>query len=134
VAAASARTAGMLIRRVQRRNLMALDAALAEHDTNLAQWAVLQVIADEPGLTGHALAARTLQSDQSLGTLVTPLVERGLLARTRTGNKLAHTITPSGRGLLATGGATVASTLEQRMSALDDGQLVRLCELLERIA
>ena len=134
MAEATARTAGMLIRRVQRRNLMALDAALAEHDTNLAQWSVLQVIADEPGLTGHALAARTLQSDQSLGTLVTPLVERGLVARSRTGNKLAHTITPTGSGLLSTGGVTVGSTLEQRMSALDAGQLAQLCELLERIA
>jgi len=124
----------MLIRRVQRRNLVALDAALAEHDTNLAQWAVLQVIADEPGLTGHALAARTLQSDQSLGTLVTPLVERGLVARDRTGNKLAHTITLTGRTLLAAGGATVGSTLEQRMAALDAGQLAQLCELLEQIA
>ncbi len=134
MAEATARTAGMLIRRVHRRNLMALDAALAEDDTNLAQWAVLQVIADEPGLTGHALAARTLQSDQSLGTLVTPLVERGLVARNRTGNKLAHTITPAGRGLLAAGGATVGSTLEQRMSALDAGQLAQLCDLLEKIA
>jgi DNA-binding MarR family transcriptional regulator len=134
VAVATARTAGMLIRRVQRRNLIALDAALAEHDTNLAQWAVLQVIADEPGLTGHALAARTLQSDQSLGTLVMPLVDRGLVARTRTGNKLAHTLTPTGRALLAAGGATVGSALEQRMSALDAGQLAKLCDLLERIA
>jgi DNA-binding MarR family transcriptional regulator len=134
VAEATARTAGMLIRRVQRRNLMALDAALAEYDTNLAQWAVLQVIGDEPGLTGHALATRTLQSDQSLGTLVTPLVERGLVARTRTGNKLAHTITPTGRTLLAAGGAAVGSTLAQRMSALDAAQLAQLCHLLERIA
>ncbi len=134
MAEATARTAGMLIRRVQRRNLMALDAALAEHDTNLAQWAVLQVIGDEPGLTGHALAARTLQSDQSLGTLVTPLVERGLVARDRTGNKLAHTLTPTGRALLAAGGATVGSTLEQRMNALDGAELAQLCGLLERIA
>ena len=134
MAEATARTAGMLIRRVQRRNLIALDAALAECDTNLAQWAVLQVIADEPGLNGHALAARTLQSDQSLGTLVTPLVDRGLVARTRTGNKLAHSVTPTGRALLAAGGATVGSTLEQRMSALDPGQLAQLCDLLERIA
>lgn len=134
MAEATATTAGMLIRRVQRRNLIALDAALAEHDTNLAQWAVLQVIADEPGLTGHALAARTLQSDQSLGTLVTPLVDRGLVSRDRTGNKLAHTITPKGRGLLSAGGATVGSTLAQRMSALDAGQLAQLCALLERIA
>jgi len=134
VAGATARTAGMLIRRVQRRNLMVLDAALAEHDTNLAQWAVLQVIADEPGLTGHALATRTLQSDQSLGTLVTPLVDRGLVARNRTGNKLAHTLTPTGRTLLAAGGATVGSTLEQRMEALDADQLAQLCDLLERIA
>jgi DNA-binding MarR family transcriptional regulator len=134
VAAATARTAGMLIRRVQRRNLIALDAALIEHDTNLAQWAVLQVIADEPGLTGHALAARTLQSDQSLGTLVTPLVDRGLVARNRTGNKLAHTITPTGRSLLAAAGATVGSTLEQRMSTLSADQLAQLCDLLGRIA
>jgi DNA-binding MarR family transcriptional regulator len=134
VAEGTARTAGMLIRRVQRRNLIALDAALAVHDTNLAQWAVLQVIADEPGLTGHALAARTLQSDQSLGTLVTPLVDRGLVARNRTGNKLAHTVTPTGRDLLAAAGATVGSTLSQRMSALDAGQLAQLCDLLERIA
>ncbi len=134
MAEATARTAGMLIRRVQRRNLVALDAALAEHDTNLAQWAVLQVIADEPGLTGHALAARTLQSDQSLGALVTPLVERGLVARNRTGNKLAHTITPAGRALLSAGGTTVKSTLAQRMAALDAGQLAQLCALLDQIA
>lgn len=134
MAEATARTAGMLIRRVQRRNLIALDAALAEHDTNLAQWAVLQVIADEPGLTGHALAARTLQSDQSLGTLVTPLVDRGLVARDRTGNRLAHTLTPTGRAVLAAGGATVGSTLAQRMGALDTDQLAQLCDLLDRIA
>ena len=126
--------AGMLLRRAQRRNLLALDSALAHYGTNMAQWAVLKAMAEQPGLTGHALAARTLQSDQALGTLVTPLVTRGLVARTRTGNKLAHSLTDSGRELLAVTEATVSTTLEQRMAALDGKQIDELCGLLELIA
>ena len=126
--------AGMLLRRAQRRNLLALDSALNQHGTNMAQWAVLKVMAEQPGLTGHALAARTLQSDQALGTLVTPLVNRGLVVRNRTGNKLAHSLTDSGRELLAVTESTVTATLEQRMAALDAADVDQLCALLERIA
>ena len=126
--------AGMLLRRAQRRNQLALDSTLTRYGTNMAQWAVLKVMAEQPGLTGHALAAATLQSDQALGTLVTPLVTRGLVARSRTGNKLAHSLTESGKELLAVTEATVTATLEQRMAALDAAEIDQLCALLERIA
>lgn len=72
--------------------------------------------------------------DQALGTLVTPLVTRGLVLRSRAGNKLAHSLTDSGRELLAVTEATVTATLEKRMAALAAKEIDNLWVLLERIA
>lgn len=127
------RDAGMLIRIAQRKNQLALDSALAAHGTTTAQWAALSVISYRPGSSAHDLALRCMQSDQSIGTLITPLVERGLVERTRQGNRLLHDLTDRGRSLLAACEPTVRATLEDRMGALNDEQLEQLCDLLGQV-
>ena len=56
------------------------------------------------------------------------------MLRSRTGNKLAHSLTDSGRELLAVTEATVTATLEKRMASLAAKEIDNLCVLLERIA
>jgi DNA-binding MarR family transcriptional regulator len=127
------RDAAMLIRIAQRKNQLALDAALAAHGASTAQWAALNVIGYEPGLSAHALAVRSMQSDQSIGTLITPLVERGLVERIREGNRLLHYLTDHGRALVADCESAVRVALEERLGSLSGAELQQLCVLLERL-
>jgi DNA-binding MarR family transcriptional regulator len=127
------RHAALLIRIAQRKNQVALDSALATHGTTTAQWAALSGISFQPGSSAHDLALRAMQTDQSIGTLITPLVERGLVERTRQGNRLLHDLTDRGRSLLAACEPTVRSTLEERMGTLNEEQLEQLCDLLEQV-
>jgi DNA-binding MarR family transcriptional regulator len=127
------RDAAMLIRIAQRKNHLALDSALAALGATTAQWVALSVISYHPGSSGHDLAIRGMQSDQSIGTLITPLVKRGLVTRTPQGNRLIHDLTDQGRSLLEACEPVVRTTLEERMGALDDEELEQLCALLERI-
>ncbi|MCU1680607.1 MAG: hypothetical protein JWQ81_1346 [Amycolatopsis sp.] len=128
-----ARDAGFLIRRAQRQNLAELDAALADHGTTMAQWSVLRVITENPGSSARALASHTRQTEQSLGTLVTPMVERGLIERVRRGNKFEHSLTRKGQTLLAECEPVVNAVLDERMSPLSAAEITQLCRLLERI-
>jgi DNA-binding MarR family transcriptional regulator len=127
------RDAAMLIRIAQRKTQLALDGALAAHGVSTAQWAALNIIGYEPGLSGHALAVRSMQSDQSIGTLITPLVERGLVERIREGNRLLHYLTDDGRALVNACESAVRVTLEERLGSLSEGELKQLCLLLERV-
>jgi DNA-binding MarR family transcriptional regulator len=123
----------MLICIAQRKNQVALDSALAAHGTTTAQWSALTVISFQPGSSAHDLALRGMQSDQSIGTLITPLVDRGLVERTRQGNRLLHDLTDRGRSLLEACEPPVRSTLEERMGTLNEEQLQQLCDLLEHV-
>lgn len=123
----------MLIRIAQRKNQLGLDAALSAHGTNTAQWAALNIISYQPGSSAHELAVRGMQRDQSIGMLITPLVERGLVARTRQGNRLLHDLTEQGHALLEACEPMVRATLGERMAPLSEEELEQLCSLLERI-
>jgi DNA-binding MarR family transcriptional regulator len=74
-----------------------------------------------------------MQSDQSIGTLITPMVERGLVQRIRDGNRLLHYLTDDGRELVNACESAVRVTLEERLGSLSEGELQQLCLLLERV-
>ena len=70
-------TAGMLLRRAQRRNQLALDSALSQYGTNMAQWAVLKVMAEKPEATVTAtLEQRMAALDAEAVDQLCALLER----------------------------------------------------------
>ena len=69
-----------------------------------AQLFVLQSLADSPGLSLNALAARTHTHQSSVSTVVSRLVERGLVLRTAAaddGRRLELRVSAEGRRLVA---------------------------------
>jgi len=95
---------GHAIKRVQHRHHRALDAALVEIGTTLAQWDALRAISRHPDSSSHKLAGITFQTDQSFGALANRMVERGLIRRVAgEGRAILHHLTPEGEAMLAAG-------------------------------
>jgi len=95
---------GHAIKRVQHRHHRALDAALVEIGTTLAQWDALRAISRHPDSSSHKLAGITFQTDQSFGALASRMVDRGLIRRVPgEGRAILHHLTPEGETTLAAG-------------------------------
>jgi DNA-binding MarR family transcriptional regulator len=60
----------------------ALDQAVRAHGVSLSQWAVLQQLADRPGLSGAELAREMLLTPQGVHQVLTTLQWMGLVERT----------------------------------------------------
>ena len=125
---------GRLLKRVQYRNHLAMDRALAELGTTLVQWDALRVISEQPDSPAHALAVATFQSDQSFGTLGRRLESQGLIRRTPgKGRAVAHRLTPAGKKMLAAGTKVAREVSVRAFSALTRAELDTLHALLLRI-
>src|ERR1700751_1828564 len=95
---------GMALKQAQYRQHRALDSALAEAGTTLAQWDALRAISRSPGASARALAAATFQSEQAFGTLVGRLAAQGLVERRPgPGRRIRHHLTEEGERTLAAG-------------------------------
>ena len=93
---------GLAIKRVQDRHHRALDAALVEIGTTLAQWHALGAIQMHPDSSSHKLAGLTFQTDQSFGALANRMVDRCLIRRVAgEGRAILHHLTPAGEKMLA---------------------------------
>ncbi len=131
----NAQTTGRLLKRVQYRNHLALDRALAEIGTTLVQWDALRVISEQPRSAAHALAVATFQSDQSFGTLGTRLENQGLIRRTPgKGRAVEHHLTAAGAKMLAAATEVAREVSERAFSALTKAELAKLHDLLQRIS
>src|SRR5271155_962029 len=103
---------GLAIKRVQDKHHRALDAALIEIGTTLAQWDALRAIARHPESSSHKLAGLTFQTDQSFGALANRMVDRGLIRRVAgEGRAILHHLTPAGQAMLQAGNAVADRTL-----------------------
>ena len=125
---------GLAIKRVQHRHHRALDAALIEAGTTLAQWDALRAIATHPGSSSHKLAGLTFQTDQSFGTLATRLVDRRLIRRVAgEGRAIAHHLTPEGERVLAAGLEVADRVLGTSFAPLTAAERSQLQALLAKI-
>ena len=124
---------GRAVKRLQSRHHRRLDAALQGLGTTLAQWDALRAIDGHPGVSAHALAELTFQSDQSFGALAARLVEKGLVERRPgPGRTILHALSAEGRHVLSQGGAVVDGVLEASFRTLSDCERQSLFRLLEK--
>jgi DNA-binding MarR family transcriptional regulator len=130
----NAQTTGRLLKRVQYRNHLAMDRALAEIGTTLVQWDALRVISEQPRSAAHALAVATFQSDQSFGTLGTRLESQGLIRRTPgKGRAVEHHLTPAGVKMLAAATEVARGVSERAFAALTKTDIAKLHDLLLKV-
>jgi len=128
-------TVGRLLKRVQYRNHLAMDRALAEIGTTLVQWDALRVVSEQPNSPAHALAVATFQSDQSFGTLAMRLESQGLIRRTPgKGRTVEHRLTAAGAKMLHAGAAVAREVAARAFVALSKAELAKLHELLLRVS
>lgn len=103
---------------------------------SIAEWRLVAVIAEGPGLSQQALGARTQMDKVTVSRAARALVERGLVARApHPADQRAHrlSLTPAGRALYENV-APKALELEARIFAgFDAGELARFAEMLARI-
>ncbi|MCK9687037.1 MarR family winged helix-turn-helix transcriptional regulator [Scleromatobacter humisilvae] len=125
---------GHAIKRAQYRHHRAVDAALIEIGTTLAQWDALRAIARNPESSSHKLAGLTFQSDQSFGALAGRMVERGLIQRVAgEGRALLHHLTPEGEEMLAAGSTVVDRLLAASFAPLNKAERQQLRALLSKL-
>jgi DNA-binding MarR family transcriptional regulator len=125
---------GRLLKRAQYRNHRALDRALAEVGTTLAQWDALRAISEAPAASAHELAVATFQSDQAWGTLAGRLLRQGLVERTPgRGRRVEHRLTDVGTRVLEAGRVVAADVAARSFAGLSDAEIATLHALLERV-
>jgi len=124
---------GRAVKQLQYRNHRAIDSALAEVGTTLAQWDALRAIAREPGSSAHWLAGETFQSDQAFGTLATRLEARGLIERRAgSGRVIQHYLTPEGESVLAKGLPKAKAVATESFANLTEHERTTLLALLKK--
>jgi DNA-binding MarR family transcriptional regulator len=101
-----------------------------------AQLFVLQRLAGAPALSLNELADRTLTHQSSVSVVVSKLVERRLVTRTRAGfdgRRIQIAATPAGRALLARAPAAAQDRLLAGLALLGERPRRQLAELLGRL-
>ena len=101
-----------------------------------AQLFVLQRLATAPGLSLNELAARTFTHQSSVSVVVSRLVERGLLTRTRggtDGRRIAISATAAGRAVLARAPAAAQERLLAGLALMGARDRRDLAGLLGRL-
>lgn len=101
-----------------------------------AQLFVLNRLAAAPGLSLNELAARTFTHQSSVSVVVSRLVERGLLTRARGGDdgrRVAISVTPAGRALLARAPAAAQERLLAGLALMGARPRRELADLLGRL-
>lgn len=125
---------GRLLKRAQYRNHRAIEVALAEVGTTLAQWDALRAIAESPDSSAHELAIATFQSDQAFGTLANRLEKQGLIERSSgRGRRVEHRLTSAGAAVEAAGQDVAKRVSARSFAALSPAEMATLHELLLRV-
>ena len=123
-----------MIKHIQHRNLLALEAKLAPLGISMVQWAALRTIDRYPEVCMHRLAVLTFNSDQAFGTLADRMRRLGLIKRRRGAGRTAiHSLTPKGEALLQSGRPLVQEVLAHTFSPLSDSERKALSDLLVKL-
>ncbi|HJP72914.1 MAG TPA: MarR family transcriptional regulator [Pseudonocardiaceae bacterium] len=122
---------GQAIKRLQWRHHSEANRRLAGLGLSISQWDVLRNLHDHPDASLHELAQRTFQTDQSMGTLATRMVERGLIERLDgPGRAIRHGLTETGEQARKAGAERLDAVLAESLGTLSADQLRTLHSLL----
>ena len=125
---------GRAVKQAQYRQHRAMDSALAEVGTTLAQWDALRAISRAPGSSARDLAAATFQTEQAFGTLASRLTAQNLIERRPGhGRSIEHHLTPEGERILAAGHKVADEVLKRCFAPLPEPDRATLLELLRRL-
>lgn len=108
----------------------AMDKALREHGLTVPQYATLELLDQQPGLSNAQLARGAFVTRQSMNVVLRGLVDAGLVSRPDTaehGRALPAVLTPEGRRRLA-GARGAVYAIDQRITDVVPGH--RLDDLL----
>ncbi|MGA8113608.1 MAG: MarR family transcriptional regulator [Actinocatenispora sp.] len=124
---------GLDIKRAEQALMAAKSTALRATDLTVAQYAALAALADNPGISGAALARTCLVTPQAMAAVLGTLETRGLVRRTRHQwhrHILETHMTEQGREILRVADHA-AVRIERRISAaLSDHERQTLRRLL----
>lgn len=110
---------GYVLKRAAVALRAAMDAALQPRGLSVPQYACLELLSRQPGLSNAELARRAFVSRQSMNLVLRGLQDRGLVARpdrAPQGRALPTRLTETGRQALH-GASAAVHTIEQRMLA-----------------
>ena len=127
-------TLGLMIKHIQHRNFLRLEAKLAPLGISMVQWNALRTVERYPGSCMHRLAKLTFNSDQALGTLTARLLRLGLVERHPGPGRISlHTLTPKGEKVLQAGRSLVQEVLAERFAPLSKAESETLQTLLAKL-
>ncbi|MFE3188299.1 MarR family winged helix-turn-helix transcriptional regulator [Nocardia sp. NPDC059240] len=122
---------GQAVKRLQWHHHREANRRLAETGLSLAQWDVLRNLHDHPDASLHELAQLTFQTDQSMGTLASRMIERGLLERVAgPGRAIRHRLTAQGAEGYRAGGRAMDEILADTLGALSPSDRTTMYRLL----
>jgi DNA-binding MarR family transcriptional regulator len=127
----SVQDVGLAVKRLQWRHHRTANERLAALGVSLVQWDVLRHLTRQPESSLHALAELTFQTDQSMGTLATRMIDRGLIERVPgPGRAVRHRLTAKGTEIQEAGAAVMAAVLSETLGKLTPTELAELHRLL----
>lgn len=115
----------------------AMDRALREHGLTVPQYACLELLDQQPGLSNAELARGTFVTRQSMNVVLRGLQETGLISRPSTtdhGRALPAHLTADGRGRLDAARGAVYDIERQMIGAVPQRRLAALLTDLDHMA
>lgn len=131
------RSVGYVLKQVQASLHAAMDEVLRPLDLTVAQYACLELLGQQPGLSNSELARRAFVTRQSMNLVLRRLQERGLLTRpghAAHGRALPTELTPTGQATLRKASVAVRAVEQQLFSPLSPAQQRRLHDDLARVS
>lgn len=125
---------GLLIKETQAVLHQRMDEVLRPLGLTVPQYACLQALRAEPGISTSELARRTFVSRQSANVLVQGLERRGLVERTGPGSqrRIAVTVTPDAEETLAGAYEAVSGVVTTMAEGLEPDEVRGAVALLIR--
>ena len=126
---------GYLIKRAQQTLRAAMDGALRDLGVSTPQYAVLSLLAEEPGLSNAELARRAFVTAQTMHEILALLQLRGWVGRQSHpgGGRVRQTqLTDAGKDLLAAAQERVGAVEAQMVADLDPRERQQLAAALNR--
>lgn len=123
------RRLGSTVKQLQLAMRVAIDAALANRDLSMAQFAVLEVLADGGGLSCAEAARRCSITRQSMQDVVRTLHARRLIEKRSDPNNARHiviTLTAAGRRASGMAADTIRAIEEQMAQGLTPREQAQL--------